>query len=271
MHHKVVYRSDIFSPDYMWNSKVKIWVWARLVKRHNISVSTSHWSSHMSQCLRNNWVTRGMHTLVHFTAHTHLHMHKTPPDAMLAGGWNNLKPHRDCCRNIGHFYIGLHYYECCRYAPGHHQPPSRLEYGYDGATDIMLQPLNKECSREVVRIVGKWNYVTCLQDKINFISCRLQSTNNISFQNSYCAIWDTKSTGNKTYQTNLVIKYKRHEYVVLPHPYAIRPYLWLHWGVEKHYMTGYVSSKLTSIMQSMTRLLSFHDLSYAPSYIYAFS
>ena len=54
IYHKVVSRSDIFSPDYMWNSKVKIWVWARLVKWADLSVSTSQWSSHVSQCLRNN-------------------------------------------------------------------------------------------------------------------------------------------------------------------------------------------------------------------------
>ena len=89
MYYKVVIRSDIFSPDYMWNSKIKIWVWARLVKRDGLSVSTSQWSSHVSQCLRNNWVTRGRHTLVYFTAQTPLRMHKTPPDIALAGGWNN--------------------------------------------------------------------------------------------------------------------------------------------------------------------------------------
>ena len=59
IYHKVVFRSDMFSPDYMWNSKVKIYVWTRLVKRDDLSVSTSQWSSHVSQCLRNNWVTRG--------------------------------------------------------------------------------------------------------------------------------------------------------------------------------------------------------------------
>ena len=102
-------RSDRFSPDYIWNSKVKICVWARLVKRDDLSVSTSQWSSHVSQCLRNNWVTRGRHTLVYFTAQTPLRVHKTPTDVTLAGGWNNLKHHRDCCHYIGHSYIGLHY------------------------------------------------------------------------------------------------------------------------------------------------------------------
>ena len=48
IYHKVVFRSDIFSPDYMWNSKVKIWVWARLVKRDDLNVSTSQWSSQLS-------------------------------------------------------------------------------------------------------------------------------------------------------------------------------------------------------------------------------
>ena len=92
IYHKVVFRPDIFSPDYLWNSNVKIWVWARLVKRADLNgVSTSRWSSHMPQCLRNNWVTRGRHTLVYFTAQTPLRMHKTPPDVTLAATWNNLK------------------------------------------------------------------------------------------------------------------------------------------------------------------------------------
>ena len=91
IYNKVVFRSDISSPDYMWNSNVKVWVWARLVKRDDLSVSTSQRSSHVSQCLRNNWVTRRSHTLVYFTAQTHLSMPKTPPDVTPAGGWNNLK------------------------------------------------------------------------------------------------------------------------------------------------------------------------------------
>ena len=66
IYHKVVFRPDIFSPDYLWNSNVKIWVWARLVKRANLSVSTSRWSSHMPQCLRNNWVT-GHQRKAHFS------------------------------------------------------------------------------------------------------------------------------------------------------------------------------------------------------------
>ena len=117
-------------------------------------VSVIGWSSHISQCLRNNWVTRRRYTLVHFTTQTPLRMHKTPPDVTLAGPWNNqtLEDHWDHCRYIGHpSYTGLHWWDCCRYAPSHHQPPIWLEYGYDGATDIMLQPLKKDCSREVRR------------------------------------------------------------------------------------------------------------------------
>ena len=44
-------------------------------------------------------------------------------------------------------------------------------------------------------------------------------------------IWDTIGIGNKIYKANLVMKYKWHECGILPHPYTIRPYLWLHWGV----------------------------------------
>ena len=91
IYHKVVFRSDIFSPDYIWNSEIKIWVWALLVKGDDLSVSTSQWSSHVSQCLRNYWVTRRRHTLVYFTAQTPLSMYKTPPDVTLAGRWNNQK------------------------------------------------------------------------------------------------------------------------------------------------------------------------------------
>ena len=91
INHKVVSRPDIFSPNYSWNPNVKIWVWARLVKRPDLSVLTSEWSSHMSQCLRNNWVTSGKRTLVYFTAQKPLRMPKTPPDVTLASAWNNLK------------------------------------------------------------------------------------------------------------------------------------------------------------------------------------
>ena len=41
IYHKAVFRPDIFSSDYLWNSNVKIWVWSRLVKRADLSVSTS--------------------------------------------------------------------------------------------------------------------------------------------------------------------------------------------------------------------------------------
>ena len=47
-------------------------------------VSVIRWSSHMSQGLRINWVTKGRHTLLNSTAQTHLRMHKTPPDVTLA-------------------------------------------------------------------------------------------------------------------------------------------------------------------------------------------
>ena len=89
----VVFRPNIFCSDYMWKSKFKIWVWARLVIRADLSVSTPQWSSHMSQCLRNNWVNRGRNILVHFTAQVPLRMHKTPPDVTLTGACSNLKPH----------------------------------------------------------------------------------------------------------------------------------------------------------------------------------
>ena len=113
--------------------------------------------SHMSQCLRNNWVPRGRHTLLHFTSQTPLRVHKTPPDVTLAGAWNKLKHHRDCCHYIGYsWYTGLHHNDCYRYAPGHHQQPSWLEYRNAGATDIILQALNKECSREVRRSTTRW-------------------------------------------------------------------------------------------------------------------
>ena len=40
---------------------------------------------------------------------------------------------------------------------------------------------------------------------------------------------------------------------------------------SKLYMTGYVLSKLVSILQSVASLVSFHDLSNAPNYIDVFS
>ena len=40
---------------------------------------------------------------------------------------------------------------------------------------------------------------------------------------------------------------------------------------SKLYMTGYVLSKSTSVLQLMARLLSLHVLSYALNYVYAFS
>ena len=50
IYHEVVFRQDIFSPFYMWNPKVKIWVWARLVKRADLSVSTSQRSGDRLTC-----------------------------------------------------------------------------------------------------------------------------------------------------------------------------------------------------------------------------
>ena len=76
IYHKVVFRPDIFNPDHTCSSNVEIVVWARLLKQADFNVSTSQWSSHMSQCLRNNEVTRWRHTLVHFTAQIPLRMHK---------------------------------------------------------------------------------------------------------------------------------------------------------------------------------------------------
>ena len=51
IYHKVTFRPDIFSPDYIWNSIFKIWVWARLVKWADLSVSTSQWSGDCPTCL----------------------------------------------------------------------------------------------------------------------------------------------------------------------------------------------------------------------------
>ena len=154
----------------------------------------------MSQCLRNKWVTRERHTL----AQTPLRMHKTP-DVTPTGAWNNLKHHRGCCHYIGHsYYTGIHHKDCCRYPPGHHQPPSWLEY--DGVTDIMLHPLNKECSRQARRSTTRW---LLWYQRVRYLT-------------------------TITLKTNLDTEYKWHEYVILPYPYAIRPYLWLHWGVSKH-------------------------------------
>ena len=103
--------------------KVEIWVWARLVKRADLSISTSLRSSHMPQCLRNS---RGRHTLVHFTAQIYL-CACTRPDVTLAAAWNNLKHHLgDWCNYIWHSWYtptGLYHLECCWYAPGNHQPP----------------------------------------------------------------------------------------------------------------------------------------------------
>ena len=45
IYHWVVVKPGIFSPDYKWNPKLKIWVWARLVKRADVSGSTIHVSS----------------------------------------------------------------------------------------------------------------------------------------------------------------------------------------------------------------------------------
>ena len=226
--------SDIFSPDYMWNSKVKIWIWARSVKPDDLSDRPTC----LSACIITG-SPEGAHITSLFHSPKPLRMHKAPPDVTQAGAWNNLKHHRDCCHYIGHSCNGLHYQDCCRDAPGHHQPPSWLEYGHDGATD-MLQPIYKECSREVVKKSTPNRHPTCREMKwlrvykTHFISCRLQSTNNIRFQKSYCpaeTIRDTAGTGNKAYKTNLVMKYKWHEYVILPYRYTIRPYLWLHWDV----------------------------------------
>ena len=101
IYHKVVLIPDIFSPDYLWNSKFRIWVWARLVKRSDLSVLTYQWSSQMSQCLRNILVTRGRHTLVHFKAKIPLPMHKTAPDVTPAVAWNKFKHHLgDGCHYI---------------------------------------------------------------------------------------------------------------------------------------------------------------------------
>ena len=110
--HKVLFRPDI-SSHITWNSKVKIWVWERLVKRADLSVSTSQSSSHMSQCLRNNWMAKGRHTLVHLAAQIPLSMFKTPPIVTLTGAWNKLKHHLgDCCHDIWHSWYtptGLHH------------------------------------------------------------------------------------------------------------------------------------------------------------------
>ena len=71
-----------------------------------------------------------------------------------------------------------------------HIPLSWLEYGYGGATE------RSSGGRHQIAIlfVGKWNDITSLEDKINFISCRLQSTNSISLQKSYCPT-ETKRYG----------------------------------------------------------------------------
>ena len=149
----------------------------------------------------------------------------------------------------------------------------------------MLQPLNKECSRQVVRIVEKWNEVTCLQKKINFISCRLQSTNNIASKRAI--VRQTKRYGIQKVQWIKHIKFSHKTWMTWICNFTsfihkqtipvitlkcIKTYMIVMIVCNsKLYMTGYVLSKLASILQPMARLLSFHDLSYAPNYVYAFS
>ena len=156
----------------------------------------------------------------------------------------------------------------------------------------MLQPLNKECSKEVRRSTTRWfpwyqrvrflttithyviliichwklvkirdwkrvykpllgqsnlhgnrhpicwevklYYMSTRWNKISFISCWLQSTNNISFQKSNYptetkTIWNTKVTGNKTYKNLFAVSkpsWKSPSYLlgneIILHVYTIR-------------------------------------------------
>ena len=158
INHKVVFRPAIISPDYSRNSNVKIWVWARIVKGADLSVSTSQWSSHMSQCLRNNWVTRGMHTLVYFTAQTPSRMHKTPPDVTLAAAWNNLNI-------IETVVIKLNTLDKPGYINKIVADMRQAITNYQADLNMVMmvpqiscyvQPLNKECSRDVSTSTTRW-------------------------------------------------------------------------------------------------------------------
>ena len=51
IYRKVVLRPERFGSDCMWNSKVKFRVWVCLVKRADLSVSTSQWSGDRPTCL----------------------------------------------------------------------------------------------------------------------------------------------------------------------------------------------------------------------------
>ena len=153
--------------------------------------------SHVSQRLRNNQVTRGRHTLVYLTAQTPLRMHKTPPDVKLAGWWNNLK------QLLLHWTL-LYRAALLRLLPicTRPSPTTKLTWIWlwwchryvTAIKQRMFERGRQEVDTKSPSYLKGNELITCLQDKINFISCRLQSTNNTSFQKSYC-LTETKWYG----------------------------------------------------------------------------
>ena len=87
-----------------------------------------------------------------FTAQIPLRMHKTPLYVTLAGALNS---HR-LLSLLWTLLIYTNWTTSPRLVPAPHQPPGWLEYGYDGDTYIMSQPLNKGCPREVERLKTRW-------------------------------------------------------------------------------------------------------------------
>ena len=129
------------------------------MKRADLSVSTSQWSSHISQCFNdNNCVTRGRHTLVYFTAKTPLRMHKTPQDVTLAAAWNNLK-------HIETVVIILNTLDIPGYINKIVADMHQAITSHQAVLNMVMmvpqiscyvQPLNKECYRDVSRSTTRW-------------------------------------------------------------------------------------------------------------------
>ena len=92
----------------------------------------------MSQCLRNNWVTRGRDT-VHFTAQTPLRMPKTLPDVLLEQPETSWR------------LLSLHWTLLINRATKVVADMLQAITNHQADFNIMVQPFNKECSKDVAR------------------------------------------------------------------------------------------------------------------------
>ena len=112
----------------------------------------------------------------------------------------------------------LIYTDRATYAPVHHQPLCWLEYGYYADTDIMSQPLNKECSREVGRSTIRWflwyQWVCFLTTLTRYLILMICQSQLAKYKNKY--LYENIFTISQTFMAMAILFFGKRNSITCP-------------------------------------------------------